>query len=87
MDQSSQITRLVQSIKGTNRFANPLARTVVSQVTTRDLLIETGKSLSGSVLGGASTTGGPSAMALTDPSGDVYALTNIVGFANEARLF
>jgi len=86
VDQSSTITRLIQALKGTGRFANPKARVVVSSVTTRDLGILTGIGSSGSVIGGATSGQILPISSLIDPSGNPYALMDIAGFADGATL-
>jgi hypothetical protein len=87
MENSPQLTRLVQAIKGTGRFSNPKARVVVSLATTRDQLIESPFGDFGSVRARASaTTSGNGIVSITDPAGNLYAMTNIMGAAQGATL-
>jgi|GEM_PF-6921512 hypothetical protein len=85
MEPSPQFTRLLQALKGTGRFSNPKARIVISAATTRDLLVSTGFGRIGAVTGNQNLGSG-SIFTLTDPAGNRYAMTDILGFAEGALI-
>jgi hypothetical protein len=79
LDQS-QLTRLIQGLKGTSRLANPKARLVVSEATTREQFGGlSALGAMGSVNGRASAPGVATMVSITDPSGNLYAMVGVVG--------
>lgn len=74
--------RVIAALKGNSRLADPTVRSIVTQTSMRDM---TPERIVGH-LAGSTATGQNGTTSLTDPSGNPYAMTNIVGFAQGATL-